>query len=160
MNLTVNRYTPPGNIDGVHYLISIVKDEGLECKFVVEIAKLPEEMHPFFYDQYNPVTIENDFHVVEFYDYKIFEQDDEIYRFTPIANMNFTFMELRKFVNDGLAEAVFDFIENNHFGAIVAIPINKGLSKMYNQVLSENEQELGYTYNQSYLEQRIHVIEP
>ncbi|MBF7997467.1 hypothetical protein [Rahnella laticis] len=62
-------------------------------------------------------------------------------------------------MNDGLAEAVFDFIENNHFGAIVAIPINKGLSKMYNQVLSENEQELGYTYNQSYLEQRIHVIE-
>ncbi|MBF7997468.1 hypothetical protein [Rahnella laticis] len=59
MNLTVNRYNPPGNIDGVHYLISIVKDVGLECKFVVEIAKLPEEMHPFFYDQYNAVTIEN-----------------------------------------------------------------------------------------------------
>jgi len=31
---------------------------------------------------------------------------------------------------------------------------------MYNKILKENEQKIGYTYNQSYMEQNIHVIEP
>ncbi|CAH0133550.1 MULTISPECIES: hypothetical protein [Rahnella] len=160
MNVTVNRYTPPGLVEGTHYLISIVKDVGVECKFVVEIVRLPEEMHPFFYDQYNADKIENDFYVVNFFDYVIFKQDEGVYRYTPVVNMKFTFKEMREFVNDGLAVAVFDYIENNNFGAIVAIPMDRGLSWMYNKVLRENEQNLGYNYNQSYMEQHIHVIEP
>jgi len=160
MNVTLNRYIPQGRSDGNYYVISVVKDVVNKCKFVVEIIKLPEEMHAFFYDQYNAKKIKNDFLTVNFFDFKIFEQDEGVYRYTQIDHMHFTFMEIRQFVQDGLAEAVFDFIENNHFGTIVAIPMSKGLSRMYNKILKENEQKIGYTYNQSYMEQNIHVIEP
>jgi len=160
MDVTVNIYTPPVMVEGKHYLISVDKGGGLECKFVVEIVKLPEEMFPFFYDQYDAEVIEEHFMTVNFFDYKTYEQNEDFYRYTPIIDMNFSFMEIRKFVEDGLAEAIFDFIEKNHFRAIVAIPLHKGLSKMYNKVLSENEQFLDYHYNRSYVEQNIHVIEP
>lgn len=160
MDVTVNIFTPPVLTEGKHYLISVDKGEGLECKFVVEIVKLPEEMYSFFYDQYDSHQIEESFLTVNFFDYKTYEQNEAFYRYTPIDGMNFSFMEIRKFVEDGLAEAIFDFIENNHYGAIVAIPMNRGLSKMYNKVLSENEQFLDYHYNTSYMEQNIHVIEP
>ena len=68
--------------------------------------------------------------------------------------------EVIQFVEEGLATALIDFITNNKYIGIIAIAAKKVMSDAYESVLSENAQEVGYNYNKSYTEHRIHVIEP
>lgn len=139
-----------------YYLISVDKGAGLRCQFLIEVVKLPEEYHPIFYDNYRPEVIENNFLTINFFDFENFKQPD-VYR--PVKGMAFTISQLRRLVVEGLAECFFDFIKLNRSRIIVLIPIRRGLSMLYTRVLSECEQEVGYSYNQSYKEINIHVIE-
>ena len=120
MEVTVRPYKSHSLKKETLYLIEVEKDYGLRCVFMVEIVKLPEEMHAFFYDQYNPDVIDKDFLTANFYDFNKLNNE---YRYTPITGMGFTFKELRELVEKGLAEAIFDYITFYNFRAIVVIAI-------------------------------------
>lgn len=156
MIVEFGRWMPENLSSGIYYLIKINKGDGLRCSFLIEIVKLPEEFHPIFYDQYDPRVIEKKFLTINFFDFERFRKPS-IY--SPVKGMAFTMTELRQLVKKGLAECFFDFIKFNKSRIIVLIPIRRGLSILYKKVLSECEQEIGYSYNQSYLEKSIHVIE-
>lgn len=157
MKITVKPYTLPVATNSISYLARIEKTPHQWTEYVIDIVSLAEEFCGIFDEDYNPDTVRSNFYMVNFYPL------DSLLTGAPLYDkhkaMRFTWDELKAFMTEGVGIAILDFVNRYAPHAVVAIPAREGLKRLYDEVLNENEQKLGYNYVRSYLEWGIYVIE-
>lgn len=157
MDITVRPFILPVSTDSVCYLAKVEKQPGQWVEYVIDIEGLPDAFSPIFYDDYDPIVVREDFYFVNFYTLDSLLKGEHLY--APEKAMKYGWDELKQFMTEAVGVAVMDFVNKHAPHAVVAIPARPGLNKLYDQVLAENEQKLGYNYIRRYKEWGMYVIE-
>jgi hypothetical protein len=157
MKITVQPFKLPMRTRNVCYIATVEKRVDKTEEYIIDIERLPSQFHEIFAGDYSPHTLQNDFYLFNFYTLEAVMTDSPL--FSPGKEMNFSWLELKEFMLKAVGGAITDFVAKYAPQAVVAIPVRPGLGKLYDEVLSENEQNSGYHYVSKYREWGIYVIE-
>ena len=157
MKITVNPYTLPVPKGSFSYLVRVEKNPQQWAEYVVDIESLPTAFCGIFDADYDPAVVRSDFYMVNFYPQESLFTGASPYG--AFRKMKFSWHELKDFMTRGVGLAILDFKNKHAPHAIVAIPAREGLKRLYDEVLDENEQKIGYNYVRRYVDWGIYVIE-
>ncbi len=157
MKIEVTPYDPPGKMDGLFYLVNVTKNTGEGKDYVVHLHLMQEELCAVFTDQHDISLVRNEFFMVDFFTLNALLADS-IDKFGPDNSMRFNKDELQEFFTKGIGAAIYDFVVKHHPHAVIAVPIRPGLAILYDEILRDCAQNMGYYYNESYKEFGLYVI--
>lgn len=158
MKIVVTPYVPPIRMDGLFYRVKVVKISGKSQYYVVHLHQMQEVLCTVFTDQYDIDIVRDKFFMVDYFTLDVLLSND-INKFGPDKSMQFSKDELQEFFTDGIGAAIHDFVVKQHPHAVVAVPVRAGLAVLYDEIMQDCTQRLGYTYNDSYKEFGLYVIE-
>ncbi|MGQ6551025.1 hypothetical protein ACUNEV_26345 [Serratia sp. IR-2025] len=141
------------------YILKVNKWNGLCAEYIIEFRN-GDAIAPYLAGYYSQEELRERTLMVDFFDIEAIHDITGREKFAKFTDMHYSPVELERFFIEGIAEAIFDVVEQTKSTIIFGAPLTEALARYYHRLLKKYAEQVNYKYREDIRrEANFYVIE-